>query len=77
MVKELERAGFPVAIVTAMWELSRQVGVRRITRAVKIAHPCGDPMLPPQEDRALRRAILMKALGTLEQQVADQLVVSV
>jgi len=65
-----------VAIVTAMADLARQVHASRITVGVKIAHPCGDPFVPAEEDRALRRAVLGAALGTLEQPVATQLVVS-
>jgi glycine reductase complex component B subunit gamma len=75
-VKELEREGLPVAIVTAMADLARQVNASRITVGVKIAHPCGDPSVPVEEDRALRRAILCAALGTLEEPVATQVVVS-
>jgi hypothetical protein len=52
------------------------VQASRITVGVKIAHPCGDPFVPAEEDRALRRAVLRAALGTLEQAVATQLIVS-
>ncbi|MBI4319767.1 MAG: hypothetical protein HY675_14860 [Chloroflexi bacterium] len=76
MAKEIERAGIPVALVTAMWELASQVGAPRIVRAIKIAHPCGDPALSAEENLAQRRAILNAALGTLEQQIAGPIVVS-
>jgi glycine reductase len=67
--KELDRAGVPVAIVTAMYPLAEQVGASRIIRGVRIPHPCGDPNLPPEVDARLRKTIVKTALDALKTDV--------
>jgi glycine reductase len=67
--KELDRAALPVAIVSAMYPIAEQVGASRIVKAVSIPHPCGDPSLPPELDRQLRRQIITMALKALETKV--------
>jgi glycine reductase complex component B subunit gamma len=64
--KELDRARLPVAVVSAMYPIAEQVGASRIVKGVSIPHPCGDPSLPPELDRQLRRQIVAKALEALE-----------
>jgi betaine reductase len=49
-----------------MYPIAEQVGASRIVKAVSIPHPCGDPNLPPDLDRQLRRQIVVKALEALE-----------
>ena len=63
--------GIPVAVITALPPLAMQAGANRVVQGVKIEHVCGDPALPPEADRALRRRIVgqaLKALGTDVQQ---------
>ncbi len=67
--KELDRAGLPVAMVSAMYPLAEQVGASRIIRGVRIPHPCGDPNLSPEADARLRRSIVETALNTLKTDV--------
>jgi glycine reductase complex component B subunit gamma len=67
--KELDRAGFPVALISAMYPVAEQIGASRIVKAVAIPHPCGDPSLPADMDRALRREIVATALRALETDV--------
>jgi glycine reductase len=67
--KELDRAGLPVALVTAMYPVAEQVGASRIVKAVAIPHPCGDPSLPAQMDAELRHEIVATALKALEAKV--------
>jgi glycine reductase len=69
MSKELEKAGLPVAIVSAMYPVAEQVRANRIVKGVSIPHPCGDPSLPPELDGRLRREIVRTALGALESEV--------
>jgi len=64
--KELDRAGFPVAIISAMYPVAEQVGASRIVKAVAIPHPCGNPSLPAELDGQLRREIVSTALKALE-----------
>ena len=72
--KELDRAGLPVAIVSAMYPIAEQIGASRIVKAVAIPHPCGDPTLPAEVDRQLRREIVIMALKALETKVESSTV---
>jgi betaine reductase len=67
--KELDRAGLPVAMISAMYPVAEQVGASRIVKAVAIPHPCGDPSLPAELDGQLRREIVSTALKALETKV--------
>lgn len=66
IAKEIEREGIPVVLITAMTMLGKQVGTHRIVTGTKIPHPCGDPNLPKEADRALRREIVKCTLGALQ-----------
>ncbi len=69
MSKELEKAGLPVALVSAMFPVAEQVRAARIIKGVSIPHPCGDPSLPPELDARLRKRIVETALKALEAEV--------
>lgn len=45
------------------------MGANRIVAGVKIPHPCGDPTLPEEADRALRQKIVECALNALQANV--------
>ena len=74
MVKELERAGLPTAHVCSIVPISRTVGANRIVPSVAIPHPLGDPAKTPEEELAIREALLEKALRALEETVESQTV---
>jgi len=67
---ELERSGFPVALISALPELATSVGAPRVVRGVRIEHVCGDPNLPSDRDRELRYRIVSRALDALRTSVA-------
>jgi len=69
MSKELEKAGLPVALISAMFPVSQQVRANRIVKGVSIPHPCGDPNLSKELDARLRREIIQTALRALEAEV--------
>jgi betaine reductase len=69
MSKELEKAGLPVALISAMFPVAQQVRANRIVKGVSIPHPCGDPSLPKELDARLRREIIQTALRALESEV--------
>ena len=62
MSKELEKAGLPVALISAMFPVAQQVRANRIVKGVSIPHPCGDPNLSKELDARLRREIVKTAL---------------
>ncbi len=58
-----------MALITALPMVARQIGANRVVTGTKIPHPCGDPNLPPVDDRNLRREIVKGALGALQADV--------
>lgn len=74
MVKEIERAGLPVVHMCTVVPISLTVGANRIIPAVAIPHPLGNPELPPEEEKALRRRLVEKALRALQTEVEGQTV---
>ncbi len=58
-----------MAHITAMATLAKQMKSNRIVAGTKIPHPCGDPNLPEEADRAIRREIVKTALKALQTQV--------
>ncbi len=76
MAKEIERAGIPVAHICSIITISQTVGANRIVPAVAIPHPLGNPVLPPLEEKELRRNLLKKALAALQTTIQEQTVFS-
>jgi betaine reductase len=74
MVKEIERAGFPVVHICTIVPISLTVGANRIVPAIAIPHPLGDPTKPFEEEKALRRRLVEKALKALQTEIEDQTV---
>ncbi len=69
IAKEIEKQGVPVAYITSMVSLAKQMGAKRIIQGVSIPNPCGDPSLPEEADQALRREIVKCALEALQAKV--------
>lgn len=65
MAKEIERLGIPTVQICSMTEVANGVGSPRIAPARSVLHPTGDPSLPPDAERAARRAVVVHALGAL------------
>ncbi len=61
----MEKAGIPVAQVTAMTPVAKAVGSNRIVQAKGIVYPLGDAELPAGEEKELRRRIVQQALDAL------------
>jgi len=74
MVKEIERIGIPVVHVCTVVPISLTVGANRIVPAVAIPHPLGNPKLSKDEEKALRRKLVEKALRALQTEVDGQTV---
>jgi glycine reductase len=74
MVKEIEATGIPVVHICTVVPISLTVGANRIVPAVAIPHPLGNPALDFDEEKALRRKLVEKALKALQTKVEDQTV---
>ena len=69
LAREVEKEGMPIAYITAMSSLGKQTGAHRVITGRNIPHPCGDPNLPEEADKALRREIMKSALSALQTDV--------
>ena len=74
MVKEIGRAGMPVVHICTVVPISMTVGANRIVPAIAIPHPLGNPKLDPDEEKAIRRKIVERALKALTIEVELQTV---
>ncbi len=74
MVKEIERAGIPVVHMCTITPISLTVGANRIVPTIAIPHPLGNPELPPEEEKKLRRHLVETALQALQTEVSTQTV---
>ena len=63
---ELEKAGIPVVQMTSASPIAKMVGSNRVVLGRGIVHVVGDPTLPPEEERALRRKLVREALDSLK-----------
>jgi glycine reductase len=75
-VKEIERAGLPAVVITAMTSVALAVGANRIVAAGRIPHPTGDPSQAPEHERAWRRGVIQTALKALSTPVEKATVFS-
>ncbi len=72
MVKGVEASGLPVVHICTVTPISMTVGANRIVPAIAIPHPLGNPALDKDEEYALRKGIVEKALEALTTEVEDQ-----
>ena len=69
IAREIEKTGIPVAFMTAMSMMAKQLGANRVITGTKVPHPLGDPNLSAEADLALRREIVNTALSALQTEV--------
>ena len=67
MVKEIERAGFPIVHMCNLVPVSKTVGANRIVPTISIPYPLGDPATSKEDQWKLRyhrTKVAVTALGT-------------
>ena len=69
MVKEIERYGITIVHMATITTISESVGANRIVPTVAIPHPVGNPSLSPEDEHALRKELVGKALKALTTEV--------
>ncbi|MBI4319807.1 MAG: hypothetical protein HY675_15060 [Chloroflexi bacterium] len=69
IVREIEKAGIPVAFITPVSSLGQQMRANRVIAGTKVPHPCGDASLPAEADRTVRQRIVETALAALQTDV--------
>jgi len=62
----------PTAHICSIVPISKTVGENRIVPSVAIPHPLGDPEKSPEEEKAIRRRLVEKALTALETEITEQ-----
>ena len=77
MVKEIERVGIPVVHMCTVTPISMTVGANRIVPTIAIPHPLGNPALAPEDEKTLRRKLVLRALEALTTEVDDQTIFEV
>ena len=77
MVKEIERAGIPEVHMCTVTPISMTVGANRIVPTIAIPHPLGNPALTMEEEKAIRRKLVERALEALTTEVEDQTIFEV
>ncbi len=72
MVREIERvAGIPVVQVATIVPIMVTVGANRIVPGIAIPHPLGKPG-DPEEEHAVRRGLLLRALKAIVTPIETQ-----
>jgi len=71
-VVEIEKAGIPTAQVSTMTPIAVMIGANRIIPGAGVVHPLGNIDLDPKAEKTLRRAIVEKALETLQTELTEQ-----
>ena len=69
MAQEIERAGIPTAVFTALDSIALNVGCYRIIPGRGVLHVAGDPTLAPEQERLWRRRLVESALEALTTEV--------
>jgi len=74
MAKELEKEGILTVHICTIVPISKTVGANRIIPAVAIPHPLGDPTKSQEQEKALRRTLVEKALEAMRTKLEGQTV---
>jgi len=77
MVKEIEKAGFPVVQMANLVPVAKTVGANKIVPTISIPYPLGDPSTSKEEQWKLRYHRVGVALDALETSIEEQTVFSV
>ncbi len=74
MVKEIEKAGFPIVQLCNLIPVARSVGSNRIVPTISIPYPLGDPATSKEEQYKLRYHRVKVALDSLATDIKEQTV---
>jgi glycine reductase len=77
MVKEFEKAGFPVVLMCNLIPVGTTVGANKIVPTISIPYPLGDPSTSKDAQWKLRHHRVGVALDALTQDIEEQTVFKV
>ena len=72
MTKEIERVGISTVHMCSIVPISLTVGANRIVPTIAIPYPLGNPELPLNKEKELRKDLLKKALTALQTKIEKQ-----
>ncbi len=74
MVKEFEKAGFPIVQMCNLIPVAKTVGSNRIVPTVSIPYPMGDPSKSKEDQFKMRYKMVGTALKALATDIEEQTV---
>ena len=77
MVKEVEKAGFPIVQMCNLIPVANTVGSNRIVPTISIPYPLGDPATTKEEQWKLRYHRTKVAVESLAADITEQTVFKV
>jgi len=77
MVKEIERAGFPIVQMCNLIPVASTVGANKIVPTISIPYPLGDPSTSKEQQWKLRYHRVGTALDALTVDVQEQTIFKV
>ena len=77
MVKEIEKAGFPIVQLCNLLPVATTVGANRMVPTISIPYPLGDPNTSIDEQMKIRRSRVGTALEALTIDIEEQTVFKV
>ncbi|KAF5070397.1 Betaine reductase complex component B subunit beta [bioreactor metagenome] len=77
MVKELEKAGFPIVQMCNLIPVASTVGANKIVPTISIPYPLGDPATSAEAQWKLRLSRVRTALEALTDDISEQKIYAV
>lgn len=72
MVKEIDRAGIPIAHITNLTSVAKVTGSNRIIPGVALTNPCSDVLLPTDEQKEIQKRYVARVLKALSTDIKEQ-----
>jgi glycine reductase len=72
MVKEIDKAGIPIAHITNLTPIAKVTGSNRIVPGVALVSPCSDVSLPIDEQKKMQKKFVARALAAISTNISEQ-----
>jgi glycine reductase len=72
MVKEIDRAGIPIAHITNLTPIAKVTGSNRIVTGIALTNPCSDISLPADEQKKMQKTFVTRALKAISTGIEEQ-----
>jgi len=72
MVKEIDKAGIPIAHITNLTPIAKVTGSNRIIPGVALVSPCSDTSLPVEEQKEMQKKFVARALKAISTNIKEQ-----